>query len=114
MAAVARFHLALFPWVGFAPIVIVLTAILTTLRVARHRWIAHGLTFIALLVTLPLSIWIQVILDPTTIAYPGPGDGFVLFLYLYCLGPAVLIYSGYAWLTRRKARDLHLHSAEQG
>ncbi|HUI97649.1 MAG TPA: hypothetical protein VLX44_17975 [Xanthobacteraceae bacterium] len=114
MATVTRFYSALFPWVGFAPIVIVLTAILTTLRVSRHRWIAHVLTVITLLVALPLCIWIQGILDPTTIAYPGPGDGFVLFLYLYCLGPAVLIYSGYAWLSRRKARDLHLHSAEQG
>jgi hypothetical protein len=114
MAAFTRTYLSLFPWLAFAPVVIATAAILMTLRISRHRWIAHVIAFVALLTALPAYLWIQGILDPTTIDYPGPGDGLVVLLYLFCLVPAILAYSGYAWLTRRKPPHLRVQSAAQG
>ncbi len=114
MAAFTRIYLSLFPCVAFAPLVIVIASALITLRISAYRWIAHVLTFVALLVTLPLCVWLQGRLAPSTIEYPGPGDGFVLLLYLFFLVPAVLFYAGYAWFTRRKPRVAQAQSAAQG
>ncbi len=111
MAVLARMLLLAWP---FAPLLIVPAAIVMTARISRVRWMAHVLTLVALLVAGPVCIWLQGILDPTTIKYPGPGEGLGVLLYLFNLVPATLIYSGYAWLTRRTTRDVQLRSAEQG
>ncbi|HEY1544422.1 MAG TPA: hypothetical protein VGG01_18650 [Xanthobacteraceae bacterium] len=111
MTAFTRIYLSLYPWIGFAPLLITFPVILATLRLARHRWVVHTLTFIALLATFPLYVWIQGILDPTTTQYTTPADGFVLVLYVFCLVPSLIVYSAYAWFTRRRAQTVQFQSA---
>jgi hypothetical protein len=104
METLIHFYLSIFLWVAFAPIIIVFSAIFVTLKMSKHKWITHLLTFTALLLTMPVYIWIGGILDPSTIEYQGPGDGFVVLFYYFNSLPAVIIYATYAWLTRRRSR----------
>jgi hypothetical protein len=97
-----RFYLSLFPWIPFAPIFIMIVAVFVSARMSMHRWAIHIGAFAALFLTLPLYIWTCALLDPTTIEYPGPGDGFVVLLYLFFLVPMTIGYSAYVWLGRRK------------
>ena len=104
MQTLAHFYESLFPWVAFSPIIVVIVAVNVTVRMSKYKWIGHTLTYAALVLTLPIYVFILGIMDPTTIEYPGPGDGFVFLLYLFFLVPAILLYSAYAWVTRRKSR----------
>ena len=83
------------------PILIVGLGIALSLRFTRRRWAIHGLVFAALLFTLPACLYVQGLVDPTTIAQPGLGDGFVVLLYLFTVVPAALGYSAFAWLISR-------------
>jgi len=112
MAGFTRIYVSLWPGAAVSPILVAIVAILMTRHLAQHRWIAHGLTFVAMVAIFPLYFWIQVILDPTTL--PGPCGGGDLLLYLFCLVPAIVAYSGYAWLTRDRARDIQIPSLTQG
>ena len=47
------------------------------------------------------AIYLQGIIDPTTIQNPGPGDGFVLLLYLPELILSAAAYLIFACATRR-------------
>ena len=62
------------------PIVIALLAGMISLRLSRRRWIVHTIGFAAMAFALPIYLRIQALLDPTTILYPGPGDGSVVLL----------------------------------
>jgi hypothetical protein len=104
MQTLTSFYFSFSGWVPFAPILIVGVAILVTLRMSKHKWIVHALTFAALFLTLPVYIWIGGVLDPTSIENPGPGDGFVVLLYFLALVPMAIGYAIYAWLTRRPSR----------
>jgi hypothetical protein len=104
METLTRFYSSLAAWIGFTPIFIVGVAIFVTIRMSRYKWIVHVLTFSALLLTLPVYIWIRGILDPTTIEYPGPGEGFIVLIYLFYSVPMIVAYATYAWLTRRKSQ----------
>jgi hypothetical protein len=97
----AKLYLQLFPFVPFAPILIVGLGIAFSLRQARRRWPINILVFVALLSTLPVYLYIQGLVDPTTIDHPGSGDGFVALLYLLILAPMALGYSVFAWLISR-------------
>jgi hypothetical protein len=85
-----------------APLIIMVAGILITLRMSKRRWVVHLLTFVAMLVALPIYIKVGGILDPSTIEYPGPADGFLVLLYGGLLIPALVVYAGYAWLTRKR------------
>jgi hypothetical protein len=55
-----------------------------------------------MLVALPTYLYFQALLDPTTIRNPGPGDGFVVLLYLVILLPTALVYSLFSFFTRTR------------
>jgi hypothetical protein len=103
MDAVRRFYFDLGPWIALAPIVILIAGVGGTLRMSRHRWLGHVVTAAGMLLTLPAYVWIGGVLDPTTIDYPGPGDGFLVLLYGFFLMLALSLYAAYAWVTRRRA-----------
>ncbi len=102
MDALRRFYFSLGAWIPFAPLAILIAAIPITVRMSRHRWLGHVLALAAMLLALPAYFLIAGILDPTMIAYPGPGDGFVVLLYGFFLVPAFLLYAAYAWVTRKR------------
>jgi hypothetical protein len=84
-------------WIAFAPTIIVGVAIFVTLRMSKHKWIIHALTFAALLFTMPVYIWIGGISE-------RPGNGFVVLFYdLNSLAMAIG-YAAYARLTRYRSR----------
>jgi hypothetical protein len=96
-------HTAAFGWIAFAPFAIVGVAGFVVWRMSRRRWVIHLLTFACLLLALPIYVKGLGILDPSMISYPGPGDGFVVLLYLVNLVPAVIGYSIYALVTCRRS-----------
>jgi hypothetical protein len=112
MVGFTRIYVSLGPLVAFSPILIAIAGGLITRGLARHRWMAHSLTLVALVALYPLYFWIEVILDPTTL--PGPCGGGEMLLYVFSLVPAIVAYSAYAWLTRRGDRDIQLQSQTQG
>jgi hypothetical protein len=98
MSALAKLH-ALLPWAIFSPFIVVVVAVIATQLIKRGRWIVHILAFVAMVLLMPVYLHIQAVLDPTSIDYPGPGDGFGLLLWLYCLVPSIIFYAGYACVT---------------
>lgn len=59
-----------------------------------------------MLVALPAFIYLNGIVDPTTVERPGPGDGFVVLLYFLVMVLAGLGYSILAWvLFLQRRRD---------
>ena len=89
-----------------APLIIAVAAILITLHMSKRRWVVHLLTFAAMFVALPIYIKVGEILDPTTIEYPGPGDGFIVLFYWFFLISALFLYVPYAWITRKRERPV--------
>jgi len=53
-----------------------------------------------MILALPIYVYFQGVLDPTTILYPAPGDGFVALFYLVILLPTALVYSVFSFFTR--------------
>ena len=94
-------YLNLFAFTPLMPILIVGLGIAFSLRRTRRRWVVHGMVFVALLSALPACLYVRELVDPTTIMQPGPGDGFVVLLYLFTVVPAALGYSVFAWLISR-------------
>lgn len=103
MQTPAHYYFALLGCVVMAPLVMMMAGIFKTLRMSRHKWMVHVITFCAMVFALPAAIWIGGVLDPTTIEYPGPGEGFAALAYVFCLMPCALLYSVYAWCTRTKS-----------
>jgi hypothetical protein len=85
-----------------APVAISILAGITSLQFSRRRWIVHTFAFAAMVFTPPIYLRIQSLLDPTTVLYPGPGDGFVLLLYLFLLIPSLAGYSMFCYANRRR------------
>jgi len=100
---IGRLYLELFPFLPFAPILIVGFGIALSLHVSRRRWVVHVAVFVSLLVVPLAYLFVQALVDPTTVKFPGPGDGLVAFLYLLILIPSALGYLGFAWLASRRA-----------
>lgn len=84
-----------------APPVIVLSAGLLSRLVSRGKWMVHIAAFVATILVVPLFIRIQALIDPTTIQYPGPGDGFILILYALLWFPSAIGYAIFCYLSRR-------------
>jgi hypothetical protein len=92
---------ALFVFVPFAPVLIAISAGVLSLRLSRRRWIIHTAGFVAMAIALPVYLRIQALLGPTTVLYPGPGDGFVVLIYLLLLVPSVIGYAIFCYVSRR-------------
>lgn len=93
---------ALFVFVPFAPVLIAVSAGALSLRLPRRRRMVHTAALIGMLIALPIYLRVQAQLDPTTVLYPGPGDGFILLIYLWLLIPSVIGYAIFCWVTRRR------------
>lgn len=79
-----------------APIVIIALGVVVSMHLSWGRWIIHLLVFAAL-VCAPLAAFrIEWWADPTTILYPGPGEGFLVILYLVLMIPLALGYAVFA------------------
>jgi hypothetical protein len=91
---------ALFIFVPFTPVLIALSAGALSF-LCRRRWIVHIGAFVAMIIALPVYLRVQALLDPTTVSYPGPGDGFVVLLYLFYLPPSLIGYAIFCYVTRR-------------
>lgn len=91
---------ALFVFVPFAPVLIALSAGAISFR-SRRRWLIHIGAFVATTVALPVYLRVQALLDPTTVNYPGPGDGFIVLLYLFYLLPSLIGYVIFCYVSRR-------------
>lgn len=97
-----RLYLSLFAFLPFAPLVIAVLGAIISLRLSRRRWLIDALTFAAMLLALPVYIHLQGVLDPTTVLYPGPGDGFIVLLYLAVLIPSAVGYSIFCYVSRTR------------
>ena len=84
---------SLFVYLPLAPLVLAVLGAIISLQLAYRRWIVHAITLIAMVLALPIYIYIEGVVDPTTIQYPGPGDGFVVLLY-----GVVLVLTGIGYL----------------
>jgi hypothetical protein len=71
-------------------------------RLSRGRWAVHSLIFAAMLLVLPAAIYLQGVIDPTTIEGPGPADGMIVQLYLVVMVVSALYYAAAAWVIYRK------------
>ena len=96
-----RFYHSLFGFMPFATPVLAILGCILSLQLSRRRWVVHTVTLIAMLLALPIYLHVLGALEPTTIEYPGPGDGFVVMLYMMILLPTALVYSAFAFFTRK-------------
>jgi hypothetical protein len=97
-----RFYQGLFGFLPFAPPILAVLGGITSLQLPRRRWIVHTITFVAMVLALPVYIHFLGVLEPTSIQYPGPGDGFVVLLYLVILLLTALVYSVFSFFTRAR------------
>ncbi len=87
-----KLYLSLFAFLPFAPPLLAVAGALVSLQLSRRRWIIHALTLAAIPLTLPIYVHFRDVFDPTTVSYPGPGDGFVGLLYLVISALTVIAY----------------------
>jgi hypothetical protein len=92
--------------IWFAPVWTATLGTVIHMRMSRRRWIVH----VAVLVVMPLApllaLYLQGIVDPTTIQNPGPGDGFALLLYVPEMVLSFLIYAVVAVVIRMGNRQV--------
>jgi hypothetical protein len=87
--------------IWLAPIWLAVLGATISLRLSQRRWILH-VSVLAMMLLAPFAaIYLQGIIDPTTIQNPGPGDGFVLLLYLPELVLSAVVYLICIFATRR-------------
>jgi hypothetical protein len=87
--------------IWLAPIWLAVLGATISLRLSRRRWILHVSVLAMMLIAPFAAIYLQGIIDPTTIQNPGPGDGFVLLLYLPELILSAVVYLIFVFATRR-------------
>ncbi len=75
----------------FPPLIAVCGALLA-LRLHWTKWLVHFVVIAAVLVAPFFSVYIENIVDPTTVEYPGPGEGLLLFAYPFTAVPSPLGY----------------------
>jgi len=99
MNSVARFYFSFAPWaLPLWPMLVVAAGVRVTRRMSKYRWAVHLLVLVAIL-SAPLAfVSIGAILDPTWLELPGPGDGFLLLIYLVIAAPAIFAYASYAFV----------------
>jgi hypothetical protein len=99
----ARLFQKMMGLVWLAPIVIALIGVQIASQMQGRRWPVHVGVFGSLLATLPAAVYLQGIIDPTTVEAPGPGDGFAVLAYFILMVPISISYSIFAWALSRKA-----------
>ena len=92
--------------IWFAPVWIATLGTLIHVRLSRRRWIVHVAVLAAMLFAPISAVYLQGIVDPTTIQNPGPGDGLALLLYLPEMVLSFLIYAVIAIAIRRANRPV--------
>jgi hypothetical protein len=75
----------------FPPLVAVCGALLA-LRLHWTKWLVHFGVLVGILIAPLLSVYIENSVDPTTVEYPGPGEGLLLLAYLFTAVPSLLAY----------------------
>lgn len=90
--------------IWFAPVWIATLGIVIQMRMSRRRWIVHIAVLVAMLFAPISAVYLQGIVDPTTIQNPGPGDGLAILLYLPEMTLSFLIYAAVATASRRTSR----------
>ncbi|NGX94377.1 MAG: hypothetical protein G4V63_03800 [Candidatus Afipia apatlaquensis] len=66
--------------IWLVPILLAALGVVVSSRVSSGQWIVHSLVLAAMALMLPAALYLQGVIDPTTVEYPGPGDGFMVFL----------------------------------
>jgi hypothetical protein len=80
-------------WIWAAPFLIGVLGLFSASFASRRRWPIHvGVAVIAL----SFPLFIDALRSDG--GPPGPGDGFVLMLYLLTLLPSVVMYGAFAWV----------------
>ena len=95
---VERLFSVIWGWIWLIPILVTLVGGVLAQRAQGRRWIIHMCVFGCMLVALPAFIYLNGIVDPTTVESPGPGDAFVVLFYLLVMVLAGLGYSVFAGL----------------
>jgi len=88
-----------------APILLAAFGIVFSPRLSIGRWIIHTSVLAAMLLVLPAVFYFQSIIDPTTAEHSGPGDGFLILLYVPVMIASALYYVAFAWNTYRKRKQ---------
>jgi hypothetical protein len=111
MSFLAKLHHALQPWIVFSPVLILGAAVIATQLIKRGKWLVHTSAVAAMVLSGPVYLHIQDVLDPSSIEHPGPGDGLGVLMWLFCLALALILYAAYSLfyaayvlLARRKRR----------
>jgi hypothetical protein len=84
-------HLVFLMLVFFPPLVAVCGAFLA-FRLHWTRWLVHFVVITSVPVAPIFFVFIEGIVDPTTVDYPGPGEGLALLFYLLTAIPSLLGY----------------------
>jgi hypothetical protein len=79
----------------FPPLVAVCGALLA-LRLRWTKWLVHFVVIAAVLVAPFFTVYIEALFDPTTLQYPGPGDGLAVLFYSFTAVPSLLGYLAFA------------------
>jgi hypothetical protein len=87
-----RMIITLFTTLIIFPLLVAVCGALLALRLHWTKWLVHFVVIDAILVAPLFAVYIEGILDPTTVDYPGPGEGLLLFLYLFTAVPSLLGY----------------------
>jgi phosphotransferase system glucose/maltose/N-acetylglucosamine-specific IIC component len=96
-------HLLALIWL--APVLFAALGVVLSSKLRSGKWIVHGLVFAAMLLALSFATYLGGVLDPTTIEYPGTGEGFGIVLYLIMMIASALYYAAFAWVTYRKQKQ---------
>jgi hypothetical protein len=80
------------PLLMISPPLIAVCGALLALRLHWTKWLIHFGVIAGILVAPLLSVYIENTVDPTTVEYPGPGDGLLLLAYPFTAAPSLLGY----------------------
>jgi len=86
----------------FVPVIVLCLAIFITSRISKHKLAVHILTFVVLLLTMPLYLLVVGIVEPTTIEIPGQTDRNTLLVYSFFTAPALIAYAIHIWTMRER------------
>jgi hypothetical protein len=110
MSSLAKLYASIFLWVPLAPPVVAAVALFALRFVRGRRWVVHIFALVAMLLTMPIYFFVWSVVDPIALELPGPGDGFVILLWIFFLICSMIFYAAHAaiayWMSRR-----HLTSA---
>jgi hypothetical protein len=80
------------PLLMISPPLVAVCGALLALRLHWTKWLVHSGVLVAILVAPLLSVYVEKTVDPTTVEYPGPGEGLLLLAYPFTAVPSLLGY----------------------